>query len=190
MNLTFSTYEAKARFSEVIRLVREGRTVHISYHGKPVASAPSRGKRRRSKSTSTNWSGGELSRPPPSRVLSDLGPWSADRARSSAFLTNANENGVRGHVCAGRHRFRRERSRRDGPAPWSLQAGSVVKSPGSGTARRIGTGRCGLLAFLCGTNRLDLSGSATRSRDGHGPGGRVSEGRRPLACGDCPGCRA
>ncbi len=37
MNLTFSTYEAKARFSEVIRLVREGRTVQISYHGKPVA---------------------------------------------------------------------------------------------------------------------------------------------------------
>lgn len=37
MNLTFSTYEAKARFSEVIRMVREGRTVHISYHGKPVA---------------------------------------------------------------------------------------------------------------------------------------------------------
>ena len=37
MNLTLSTYEAKARFSEVIRLVREGRTVHISYHGKPVA---------------------------------------------------------------------------------------------------------------------------------------------------------
>ena len=37
MNLTFSTYEAKARFSEVIRLVREGRTVHISYHGQPVA---------------------------------------------------------------------------------------------------------------------------------------------------------
>ena len=37
MNLTFSTYEAKARFSEVIRLVREGRTVQVSYHGKPVA---------------------------------------------------------------------------------------------------------------------------------------------------------
>lgn len=37
MNLTYSTYEAKARFSEVMRLVREGRTVHISYHGKPVA---------------------------------------------------------------------------------------------------------------------------------------------------------
>ena len=37
MNLTYSTYEAKARFSEVIRLVREGRTVQISYHGKPVA---------------------------------------------------------------------------------------------------------------------------------------------------------
>ncbi len=37
MNLTYSTYEAKARFSEVIRLVREGRTVEVSYHGKPVA---------------------------------------------------------------------------------------------------------------------------------------------------------
>ncbi len=37
MTLTYTTYEAKARFSEVIRLVREGRTVHISYHGKPVA---------------------------------------------------------------------------------------------------------------------------------------------------------
>lgn len=35
--MTYSTYEAKARFSEVMRLVREGRTVHISYHGKPVA---------------------------------------------------------------------------------------------------------------------------------------------------------
>ena len=37
MTLTYTTYEAKARFSEVIRRVREGRTVHISYHGKPVA---------------------------------------------------------------------------------------------------------------------------------------------------------
>ena len=37
MNLTLSTCEAKARFSEVMRLVREGRTVHISCHGKPVA---------------------------------------------------------------------------------------------------------------------------------------------------------
>ena len=37
MHLTYSTYEAKARFSEVMRLVREGRTVQISYHGKPVA---------------------------------------------------------------------------------------------------------------------------------------------------------
>lgn len=37
MSLSYTTYEAKARFSEVIRLVREGRTVHISYHGKPVA---------------------------------------------------------------------------------------------------------------------------------------------------------
>lgn len=33
----FSTYEAKARFSEVLRLVREGQSVTISYHGEPVA---------------------------------------------------------------------------------------------------------------------------------------------------------
>ena len=47
MNLTLSTYEAKARFSEVIRLVREGRTVHISYHGKPVAEIrPIEGKKK------------------------------------------------------------------------------------------------------------------------------------------------
>ena len=37
MNLVYSTYEAKARFSEVLRHVREGRTVTISYRGEPVA---------------------------------------------------------------------------------------------------------------------------------------------------------
>ncbi len=48
MNLTLSTYEAKARFSEVMRLVREGRTVHISYHGKPVAEIrPIQGEKKR-----------------------------------------------------------------------------------------------------------------------------------------------
>ena len=35
--LTYPIYEAKARFSEVIRQVREGRTVTISYRGEPVA---------------------------------------------------------------------------------------------------------------------------------------------------------
>ena len=33
----YSVYEAKARFSEVIRQVREGRTITISYRGEPVA---------------------------------------------------------------------------------------------------------------------------------------------------------
>lgn len=33
----FSTCEAKARFSEVLRRVREGRTVTVTYHGEPVA---------------------------------------------------------------------------------------------------------------------------------------------------------
>lgn len=34
---TYSLYEAKARFSEVIRLVRQGRTVTVTYRGTPVA---------------------------------------------------------------------------------------------------------------------------------------------------------
>jgi prevent-host-death family protein len=33
----YSTYEAKARFSELMRQVRDGRSVLITYHGKPVA---------------------------------------------------------------------------------------------------------------------------------------------------------
>lgn len=33
----YSIYEAKARFSEVIREVREGETVTVSYRGEPVA---------------------------------------------------------------------------------------------------------------------------------------------------------
>ena len=37
MTTTYSTYEAKSRFSEVIRRVREGETVIVSYHGDPVA---------------------------------------------------------------------------------------------------------------------------------------------------------
>ncbi len=37
MAITYSTYEAKARFSEVLRQVRQGKTVTISYRGKPAA---------------------------------------------------------------------------------------------------------------------------------------------------------
>ena len=37
MARTYSIYEAKARFSEVIREVREGATVTVSYRGEPVA---------------------------------------------------------------------------------------------------------------------------------------------------------
>ena len=37
MGITYSIYEAKARFSKMIRQVREGRSVTVSYHGKPVA---------------------------------------------------------------------------------------------------------------------------------------------------------
>ena len=37
MVTTYSTYDAKAKFSEVIRRVREGETVVVSYRGEPVA---------------------------------------------------------------------------------------------------------------------------------------------------------
>ncbi len=37
MALIYSIYEAKARFSEIIRRVREGKTVTVSYRGEPVA---------------------------------------------------------------------------------------------------------------------------------------------------------
>jgi len=34
---TYSTYEAKAKLSEILRRVRAGRTVRISHRGEPVA---------------------------------------------------------------------------------------------------------------------------------------------------------
>ena len=37
MAITYSTYEAKSRFSEVIRQVRDGNIVTVSYRGEPVA---------------------------------------------------------------------------------------------------------------------------------------------------------
>ena len=37
MATTYSTYEAKARFSEVLRQVRAGETVTVTYRGEPVA---------------------------------------------------------------------------------------------------------------------------------------------------------
>ena len=37
MSITYSTCEAKSRFSEIIRHVRDGKTVTISYRGEPVA---------------------------------------------------------------------------------------------------------------------------------------------------------
>ncbi|MDE0405633.1 MAG: type II toxin-antitoxin system prevent-host-death family antitoxin [Nitrospira sp.] len=37
MGITYSTCDAKARFSGVLRLVRDGKTVTVSYRGKPVA---------------------------------------------------------------------------------------------------------------------------------------------------------
>ena len=37
VSVIYSTYEAKARFSEVLRLVRSGTPVTVSHRGEPVA---------------------------------------------------------------------------------------------------------------------------------------------------------
>ena len=37
MGRAYTTYEAKAKLSEIIRRVREGQIVTITYHGRPVA---------------------------------------------------------------------------------------------------------------------------------------------------------
>jgi len=37
MPTTYSTYEAKAKFSEIMRKVRNGERVIVSYHGREVA---------------------------------------------------------------------------------------------------------------------------------------------------------
>ena len=43
----YSTYEAKAKLSEILRQVRSGRTIRISHRGEPIAEiAPSTGTRR------------------------------------------------------------------------------------------------------------------------------------------------
>ena len=46
MTTTYSTYEAKAKFSEIMRKVREGKHVYISYRGKEVAEITTFGERR------------------------------------------------------------------------------------------------------------------------------------------------
>ncbi len=37
MSIVYSTSEAKAKFSEVLSLVRSGKTIQVAYHGEPVA---------------------------------------------------------------------------------------------------------------------------------------------------------
>jgi prevent-host-death family protein len=48
MSDVYSTYEAKARFSEILRKVRAGRRVTISYRGKEVAEVRPIERRRQS----------------------------------------------------------------------------------------------------------------------------------------------
>ena len=37
MKRSYSAYDAKAHFSEVMRTVRSGKRVRITYHGRPIA---------------------------------------------------------------------------------------------------------------------------------------------------------
>jgi prevent-host-death family protein len=37
MTETYSTYDAKAKLSEILRKVEHGRTIYISRHGQPIA---------------------------------------------------------------------------------------------------------------------------------------------------------
>ena len=46
MAIMYSVYEAKARFSEVLRQVRDGKTVTVSFRGEPVAEIRAIKKRR------------------------------------------------------------------------------------------------------------------------------------------------
>ena len=46
MRITYTASEARARFSEVMRQVREGKTVTVSYRGEPVAEIRPLGKRK------------------------------------------------------------------------------------------------------------------------------------------------
>ena len=48
MAAIFSIYKAKARFSKVIRQVREAKTITVSYRGKPVTEIGSVRRRRKS----------------------------------------------------------------------------------------------------------------------------------------------
>ena len=44
---SFSLYDAKARFSEIVRMVREGASVTVTVHGEPVAEIrPVQGEKR------------------------------------------------------------------------------------------------------------------------------------------------
>ena len=46
IRITYTASEARTRFSEVMRQVREGKTVTVSYRGEPVAEIRPLGKRK------------------------------------------------------------------------------------------------------------------------------------------------
>lgn len=89
---TFSLYAAKARLSEIVRMVREqGRTVTISYHGQPVAEVrPIR---------AVSGIGARL------RALEASGQLTTARAKDFPLARVAKRPGALGRFLADRSRF-------------------------------------------------------------------------------------
>ncbi len=75
MDRVYSTYEAKSRFSELLRLVRAGQIVKITYHGEPVAELrPIQRQETQGEALARMVAEGLLSPPKPGKRLADLKP--------------------------------------------------------------------------------------------------------------------
>ena len=77
MPRTYSTYEAKARFSEILRQVRAGQRVVVTYHGREVAEI-----------RPTERLEAEGTVVPPSRSRAELGPLAQRPGALKRFLDN------------------------------------------------------------------------------------------------------
>ncbi len=75
MSRVYTTYEAKSRFSELMRQVRQGKRILISYHGKPVAELrPLERAETEQEAMERMVREGTLSAPNPGKRLADLRP--------------------------------------------------------------------------------------------------------------------
>ena len=86
----YTTYEAKTHFSEVLKKVREGRTITVTYHGEPVAEIRPLEKRSGT-AARIEWltSRGEIV--PAGPRTGDLGPVAARPGALKRFLDERDE---------------------------------------------------------------------------------------------------